>query len=393
MIPKILSVTGSVDCLYNHDLVTMSKPVILVESALCAISGEQEAGDLAVFVATGGAGKHRLSWAKHLDQAPFVLVALDNDEPDEKGVRPGDEGAVWWEENLSRGLRCHPYKKDINDMLRAGNDIREWVQDGIDFYKALEVAKNAPVWVEDPITDEIPVVTEPVIEPAEEPTSFDDLIIEAHSCGVCLDLRIDTPAPYELDDDRYCIDHYPPLQSVNALIAQVQEEIPVFRSAEIEYWRIEDSERMRESILRKYRAEEMQAPRESYSPVSLPSLPRKMCACRTLGWNKDGSQIKQPCRSKAAENRFCEDHRLSYEFLEIGAQLGYPSVQVPFQACIQKRIQTLHRTIYAGVTCWEERASVSHADRPQALKENIDYLRRKFAAQLSEIPRKEEQYA
>ncbi len=65
-------------------------------------------------------------------------------------------------------------------MLRAGNDIREWVQDGIDFYKALEVAKNAPVWVEDRITDEIPVVTEPVIEPAEEPTSFDDLIIEAH---------------------------------------------------------------------------------------------------------------------------------------------------------------------------------------------------------------------
>jgi len=191
--PKILSITGSVDCLYNHDAVAPGKPVVVCESALCAITGEQEAGDLAAFVATGGSGKHRSSWAKHLEQASFVLVALDNDDPDEKGVRPGDEGALWWEENLSRSIRWLPWQKDINDMLRAGCDIREWVQDGIDFYKALEEAKNAPVpvWVEEEsITDPVPVVADPVIE---DPTSFDDLIIGIPSCSACLDLRIDTP--------------------------------------------------------------------------------------------------------------------------------------------------------------------------------------------------------
>jgi hypothetical protein len=118
----------------------------------------------------------------------------------------------------------------------------------------------------------------------------------------------------------------------------------------------------------------------SYSPVSLPPLPRKVCPCRTLGWNKDGSQIKQPCRGKATENGFCEDHRLSYEFLEIGAQLGYPEMVIPFRW----KGETRHRTIYEGVECWEERACIVHTDRPQMLKENVDYLRRKFAAQLRE---------
>jgi len=36
---KILSITGAVDCLYNHDLVTSSKPVVLFESALCVLPG------------------------------------------------------------------------------------------------------------------------------------------------------------------------------------------------------------------------------------------------------------------------------------------------------------------------------------------------------------------
>lgn len=268
--PKIISITGSIDCLYNHDLVTAIKPVVLVESALCAITGEQEAGDLATFVATGGAGKHRPSWAKHLDQASFVLIALDNDDPDEKGVRPGDEGAAWWEKNLSRRIRWLPWKKDINDMLRSGDDISEWVQDGIDFYKALEVAKNAHVWVEEPITEPIPVITDPVPEQViEEPISEDDLVIDGvPSCSACLDLDKDkeTPAIFEHCELMYCTEHYPPLQSVNALVARVQEDLPVFRNAEVEYWRVEDSKRMRESILRKYQAEE---PISSQSSSSL----------------------------------------------------------------------------------------------------------------------------
>ena len=376
--PKILCLTGSVDCLYNHDLVTASKPVVLVESALCAITGEQEAGDLVTFVATGGAGKQRPSWAKHLDQAPFVLVALDNDDPDERGIRAGDEGAAWWEKNLARSIRWLPWKKDVNDMLRAGIDIREWVQDGIDFYKALEEAKSAPVW-EEPITEPIPVVADPVPEQVIiEPMSEDDLVLDGFTpCYSCLDLDREIPGSYEHDGIMYCVEHYPPVQSISALVARVQEDLPAFRGSEIQYWRAEDSKRMRESVLRKYQAEEMQKPRQPYAPISLPTLPRSACSCVTLGWNKDGSQTKHPCRGKATENGFCEEHRLSYEFLEIGAQLGYPLVQVPFKARISKRSQTLQRTIYAGVTCWEEHATTLLADRQNSLKVSCEYLQYK----------------
>jgi hypothetical protein len=109
----------------------------------------------------------------------------------------------------------------------------------------------------------------------------------------------------------------------------------------------------------------------SYSPTSLPPLPRKMCPCVTVGWNAKGRQTKQTCQSKVADNGFCEQHGLAHEFLEIGAQLGYPEVKVPFKW----KQETLHRTIYAGVTSWEEHACTVHSDRADSLKGNIEYLR------------------
>ena len=251
--PKILSITGSVDCLYNHDAVEGGKTAVICESALCAISGEQEAGDLAAFVATGGSGKNKLAWVKHLEQATFTLISLDLDEPDENGKRPGDEGSLYWEKNLSYQVRWYPYKKDINDMLVAGSSIREWVQDGSDWYYTLLVAASEKyVLTPEPVAEKVPD-PKPIVE---NPTSWDELIIEASSCSTCLDLRVDTPAHYEHDDFMYCREHYPPMQSINTLIAKVEQDIPSLRSAKVEYWRTEDSERMKESILRKYQAVE-----------------------------------------------------------------------------------------------------------------------------------------
>ena len=258
--PKIISLTGSVDCLYNHDTVQPGKTAVLCESALCTIAGEQEAGDLAAFVATGGAGKNKSSWVKHLDQATFTLISLDLDEPDPRtGKRAGDEGAVYWEKNLSYQVRWYPYKKDINDMLVAGDDIREWIQDGTDwYYTLLESASESIVLAGEPVTEEIPVITDPVIsESVKEPTSEDDLIFEVPSCSTCLDLMVDTPAHYEHDGFMYCLEHYPPLQGLNTLISKIQETIPALKGAKVEYWRTEDSKQMRESALRMYRAREM----------------------------------------------------------------------------------------------------------------------------------------
>lgn len=168
--PKILSITGSIDCLYNHSTVKAGKPAILCESALCAISGEQEAGDIAAFVATGGAGKHHAAWVRHLEQATVMLVALDLDEPDANGKRPGDEGATYWERNLMYQIRWHPYKKDINDMLVAGDNVREWADSGIGWYYELEAAKE-PIIIESKPYILMPVEEEQEAHVLAEPTT------------------------------------------------------------------------------------------------------------------------------------------------------------------------------------------------------------------------------
>jgi hypothetical protein len=107
-----------------------------------------------------------------------------------------------------------------------------------------------------------------------------------------------------------------------------------------------------------------------YEPVLLPGLPRFQCPCVTLGWNAKGEQTRQLCREKVTDNGFCEEHQLAYRVLELGSQLGYPEMHIPYKS----KWGTSHRTLYAGVQCWEERASTWHVDRPQAMSENVAYL-------------------
>jgi DNA primase (bacterial type) len=143
---KIVSLRGSKDTLFNLDAVQPGKPVVLCESASDAIAGDQACGDLAAFVATGGVGKARCDqWINLLAQAPSVLVAFDDDEPDENGMRVGDKGAEFWTATLPNAIRWVPDAHDLNDMLKAGKDIREWLKEGMETYALIENAKNVPV--------------------------------------------------------------------------------------------------------------------------------------------------------------------------------------------------------------------------------------------------------
>jgi hypothetical protein len=125
---KILPIKGSVEhCLFNQDEIHPDKPVVLVESALCAISGNQEAGNIATFVATGGTKanqyEHNVSL---LACAPVVLVAFDDDQ---NGA--GESGAKYWLNALPHAFRWLPWAKDINAMLVEGMDIKVWVEVGL----------------------------------------------------------------------------------------------------------------------------------------------------------------------------------------------------------------------------------------------------------------------
>jgi hypothetical protein len=112
--------------LYNADGLRPDKPAILVEGEFCALTINQEAGDLITAVATGSTEASRADkWIDRLSNCSLVLVAFDA-EPDK-----GDRAAQVWLELLSNAKRWRPTLKDVNEMHCAKLDIRAWIIEGL----------------------------------------------------------------------------------------------------------------------------------------------------------------------------------------------------------------------------------------------------------------------
>lgn len=112
--------------IYNADGMTPGKPILLVEGEFCALTVEQEAGDLVNAVATGSKDAGRAGrWLARLAAAPLVLVSFDA-EPGK-----GDAAARRWLDLLPNAKRWRPLLKDVNDMHRAGLSVRQWVESGV----------------------------------------------------------------------------------------------------------------------------------------------------------------------------------------------------------------------------------------------------------------------
>lgn len=126
--PKYVGPAGFVPALYNADALTPTKPVVLVEGEIDALTVQQTAGDLVTAVATGStSGARRAGWVARLALAPLVLVAFDADA---NGA--GDQAADWWLQLLPTARRLRPVgRKDVNAMHTAGIDVRAWVQTGL----------------------------------------------------------------------------------------------------------------------------------------------------------------------------------------------------------------------------------------------------------------------
>jgi DNA primase len=112
--------------LYNADSLHPAKPALLVEGEFCALSVNQKAGDLVTAVATGSTESSRArKWIARLAACPLVLVAFDA-EPDK-----GDKAARVWLDKLPNARCWRPLLKDVNDMLKAEIDVREWIKTGL----------------------------------------------------------------------------------------------------------------------------------------------------------------------------------------------------------------------------------------------------------------------
>jgi DNA primase len=129
---RYFSPPGSAVGLYNADALDGTRPVVLVEGELDALTITQHAGDLAVAVASGStSGARRAKWIARLALAPQVLVAFDAEDK-------GDEAAAYWLDLLSNARRWRPYWNDANAMAQDGADVRAWVAAGLGVSEAVK---------------------------------------------------------------------------------------------------------------------------------------------------------------------------------------------------------------------------------------------------------------
>jgi DNA primase len=178
---KYLPIAGSSEALYRADDIKPGLPVVLCESEFDALAGKHGYGrDDVIFVATGSTTRaRRARWITRMNEASYVLVSFDDDEPDENGKRAGDIGAKHWTTVLDRGIRWLPWQHDINDMLLQGVDLSKWVELGRD------VAKLR-------------------CQPNQKQVEPDKL------CSTCLDANIVREAlPDDYEGTMYCIVHHP----------------------------------------------------------------------------------------------------------------------------------------------------------------------------------------
>lgn len=115
-IPKYSNPKGMTFPLYNADALYTDAPCFIVESALCAISIEQEGGKAVALMGTGGRQRLIQQLIERAPTAPALIVALDNDNAgQDEGKRLLDElgqkGVPVLQANISGDF------KDPNDLL------------------------------------------------------------------------------------------------------------------------------------------------------------------------------------------------------------------------------------------------------------------------------------
>lgn len=156
---------SSADALYLGDCLKAKRTTVLTEGAIDALSIAQECGNLVNVVAVAGVtcGQNVENLAR-LALMPLVLVAFDADEA-------GNKEAKWWLERLPNARRLRPLLHDVNDMLLDNWDMRAWIERELPVEETLEIGEAV--------------------------------------CGTCLDLGLETPALYEVDEIMYCEKHRP----------------------------------------------------------------------------------------------------------------------------------------------------------------------------------------
>lgn len=97
---------------------------------------------------------------------------------------------------------------------------------------------------------------------------------------------------------------------------------------------------------RRLQQEEAQESMPLYVPVSLPALPRSLCPFQCIQiLGRDQRLQLVSCNKKTLENGWCEEHTYAQLFLDMGAVLDYPRIEL-----------SEYTTIERGTAAWEDYA-------------------------------------
>jgi hypothetical protein len=128
--PKYIYVAGgkNAGALYNADAIRSGLPVVAVEGEFDALLMQQQAGDLAAFVATGGASGHiPAGYREAVAAAPYTALIHDNDTAGQHYAERNGAG-------LPDGYLVLnvPHGKDPTDyLIDHHGDLRAWFSEAI----------------------------------------------------------------------------------------------------------------------------------------------------------------------------------------------------------------------------------------------------------------------
>lgn len=122
--PRYAQPAGSVPFMFGDNRVHLGDYIVLTESEIDAMSiySYFRFAKGVSSVATGSSTHCRYGrWIGRLALGKRVFVAFDDDEA-------GMKANEWWLKMLTNSVGILPLRHDINDMLVAGDDIRNWLQ-------------------------------------------------------------------------------------------------------------------------------------------------------------------------------------------------------------------------------------------------------------------------
>jgi hypothetical protein len=128
--PKYIYAAGgkNAGALYNADAIRSGLPVVAVEGEFDALLLQQQAGDLAAFVATGGASGHLpAQYREAVAAAPYTALIRDNDAAGQHYAERNGAGLP--DDHV---VLCVPQGKDPTEyLIDYHGDLRAWFSEAI----------------------------------------------------------------------------------------------------------------------------------------------------------------------------------------------------------------------------------------------------------------------